>query len=50
MDWVVVALVLGTGAFLVVVMRDFQNVRARIAFSQNQPRFGRKPDARCTGN
>lgn len=27
MDWVVVALVLGTGAFLVIVMRDFQNIK-----------------------
>ena len=27
MDWVVVALILGTGAFLVIVMRDFQNIK-----------------------
>ncbi len=27
MDWVVVVLVLGTGAFLVIVMRDFQNIK-----------------------
>jgi septal ring factor EnvC (AmiA/AmiB activator) len=27
MDWVVVALILGTGVFLVAILRDFQNIR-----------------------
>ena len=27
MDWVVVALVLGTGVFLVVILRDFQHTK-----------------------
>lgn len=27
MDWVVIALVVGTGAFLVIILRDFQNLK-----------------------